>query len=70
MLLRYLLSSSSNVLTTSSQTSLYVWGKNGEGQLGDGTTVNKSQPVSISNFIIIITTELNSYTNDNTVTVM
>ena len=51
MLLRYLLSSSSNVLTTSSQTSLYVWGKNGEGQLGDGTTVNKSQPVSISNFI-------------------
>ena len=32
--------------TTTSNT-LYAWGKNNFGQLGDGTTVNKSSPIQV-----------------------
>lgn len=29
---------------------MWTWGYNGNGQLGDGTTINRSQPVEIQNF--------------------
>ncbi len=38
----------SSILTTDGQ--LYIWGKNGEGQIGDGTTTNRYIPVEMSSF--------------------
>jgi alpha-tubulin suppressor-like RCC1 family protein len=51
MLKFYSLALSANSVTNSANTSLYVWGNNSSGQLGDGTTVDKSTPIAISNFI-------------------
>ena len=42
---------SANVAATSANVSLYVWGDNSGGQLGIGTTINKSTPTAISNFL-------------------
>jgi alpha-tubulin suppressor-like RCC1 family protein len=39
-----------HALALSNDGTLWAWGCNGNGQLGDGTTVNKSTPIKVNNF--------------------
>ncbi len=55
-----------HVLAVSTQGRLYAWGYNGQGQLGDLTTVNKSSPVLVSgpaatSWAIVKSGSLNSF---------
>jgi alpha-tubulin suppressor-like RCC1 family protein len=51
MLKNYQNTASANVAAASANVSLYVWGDNSGGQLGIGSTINKSLPTAVSNFL-------------------